>query len=429
MKRFHALSLRRAARTSRRFAASNLKSSARLWIEPVEPRVFLSGTLPGLSGAAAYDETSNTVTFSGAATLTLDPGANAPLFVGAGPDAVLTLDAGANTPLHLGGLHLSNGAKASAGASGTGPSSSARRVLVVDDGAELSIDDASALDLGDYAMVVRGGDAAAVRALISSGFVGGAGGITSSLARADATGRTALGYANAGEIGVNSFKGEAVASGDVLVRYTYGGDADLSGDVTLADFARFNVGSEAAPGGATWTHGDFDYSGAVDGVEDFDAFMAGIVATTPGLTAAAAPATNASGAAGASAADLPETPAQDLPEWLAPDSHVNWDAATGTLTVLGSASIVADPGESTAQHVVVDGSAASLTIDPGADANDPAEDAIVHLGTLSISDGGKVTVTSVTRYTGRDRHTLVLHDALAIDGAGRLDLRDNALIV
>jgi hypothetical protein len=55
MKRFHALSLRRAARTSRRFAASNLKSSARLWIEPVEPRVFLSGTLPGLSGAAAYD--------------------------------------------------------------------------------------------------------------------------------------------------------------------------------------------------------------------------------------------------------------------------------------------------------------------------------------------------------------------------------------
>ena len=112
------------------------------------------------------------------------------------------------------------------------------------------------LDVTNNAMVIRGSTPAAVIAQITSGFNGGAwngAGINSSTAAADANGVTAIGYAANSDYGAGSFKGvNGLVGSDVLVRFTYYGDADLSGDVTLDDFTQFLYGyqNQGAPLGA-----------------------------------------------------------------------------------------------------------------------------------------------------------------------------------
>jgi hypothetical protein len=62
---------------------------------------------------------------------------------------------------------------------------------------------------------------------------------------------------------------------DILVKYTYYGDADLSGIVDLDDFSQFLDGYQnQSTVQATWLHGDFDYSGLVD-LDDFSQFLFG----------------------------------------------------------------------------------------------------------------------------------------------------------
>jgi len=58
----------------------------------------------------------------------------------------------------------------------------------------------------------------------------------------------------------------------VLVAYTYVGDADLSGGVTLDDFTLFLTGYQNNKSG--WTAGDFDYNGHVT-LDDFTLFLQG----------------------------------------------------------------------------------------------------------------------------------------------------------
>src|SRR5205085_9317222 len=57
-----------------------------------------------------------------------------------------------------------------------------------------------------------------------------------------------------------TFGGQAVGSASILIRYTYGADANLDGIVDDNDVTalsnRFNV-----PGSADWFFGDFDYDG------------------------------------------------------------------------------------------------------------------------------------------------------------------------
>jgi autotransporter-associated beta strand protein len=92
-------------------------------------------------------------------------------------------------------------------------------------------------------------------------------GLTSSAAAADASG--ALRYA----VGVvlnnidgsplySTFGGYTVGPNDVLVKFTYFGDADLNGLVDDSDFYLVNNGY--AMGLSGWINGDFDYSGSVD---------------------------------------------------------------------------------------------------------------------------------------------------------------------
>src|SRR6185295_19580859 len=79
------------------------------------------------------------------------------------------------------------------------------------------------------------------------------------------TGLTTLGVATADDAGYvgGIFGGVAVFSGDVLVMYTYAGDANLDGTINSDDYALidFYAGNSAAHG---YYKGDFNYDGDIN---------------------------------------------------------------------------------------------------------------------------------------------------------------------
>jgi hypothetical protein len=174
-----------------------------------------------------------------------------------------------NTTQHLAALVL-DGGNATLAPGGN-------KALVLD---ALAIGGAGALNLNDNALLVRDGSFAAVQALVTQGFSGGAwngaGGITSGAAATDPNGVTALGYADNAELGLTQFSGvTGLIGNEILVKYTYYGDADLSGVVDLDDFSQFLDGYQhQGTVTANWLHGDLDYSGLVD-LDDFSQFLFG----------------------------------------------------------------------------------------------------------------------------------------------------------
>jgi hypothetical protein len=146
----------------------------------------------------------------------------------------------------------------------------------------LSITGAGKLDLADNDMIVRYTTAqaatvpAAIESLVRQGFHGGdwlgTTGITSSRAATDT--RTTLAVVDNATIGHTAFSGVTGLTGrEVMIKYTYSGDTDLSGDVTLDDFTMFLAGYQGAMG-AHWLSGDFDYNGVVT-LDDFTMFLNG----------------------------------------------------------------------------------------------------------------------------------------------------------
>jgi GH25 family lysozyme M1 (1,4-beta-N-acetylmuramidase) len=200
---------------------------------------------------------------SGALAFASDVSTSSPnLSVNVSPGATLNL----NSVQHLAALNIPGG-KVQLGTGGT-------KTLVIN---ALSITSGGVLDLADNAMVYKNGDLAAVRAMIAAAYQGGTwsgtGGITSSAAASDPSGTTALGYSSNAELNKSSFAGETgLTSTDVLVKYTYYGDSDLGGSVTLDDFTLFLSGYQSA--GSSWMKGDFDYSGLVT-LDDFTQFLTG----------------------------------------------------------------------------------------------------------------------------------------------------------
>jgi hypothetical protein len=63
------------------------------------------------------------------------------------------------------------------------------------------------------------------------------------------------------------FCGHTVMGSDVLVMYTYGGDANLDGAITGDDY--FQIDSGFPLGMHGWFNGDFNYDGAIDGDDYF----------------------------------------------------------------------------------------------------------------------------------------------------------------
>jgi hypothetical protein len=104
-----------------------------------------------------------------------------------------------------------------------------------------------------------------VRTLLQSGYNAGhwdgPTGITSSTAAAST--ETSVGYASNASLNLTEFKGvTGLTTNDVLVKYTYAGDANLDGKVDIGDLGLLAGAWQQS--GKVWFDGDFTYNGTVD---------------------------------------------------------------------------------------------------------------------------------------------------------------------
>ena len=118
----------------------------------------------------------------------------------------------------------------------------------------LNITGTGVLDMTSNDLIVHANAIGSVFNLIKTGFNAGTwtgAGVTSSSAAGNASHLTALGVVAAAAVG--TFDGKSVSTNDVLVKYTYYGDADLSGTVDGNDYTL--IDSHGAKTG--WQNGDF----------------------------------------------------------------------------------------------------------------------------------------------------------------------------
>jgi Dockerin type I domain/PEP-CTERM motif len=125
--------------------------------------------------------------------------------------------------------------------------------------------------------IIHNGNLTSLWQNVQTGYNGGnwnGTGITSSSAHGDTKHLTALGIiSNNNGIGqplFTNFEGQTAAASDVLIKYTYYGDATLDGSVNSADYTRIdaaflanhNSGQNLYTG---WSNGDFNYDGVING--------------------------------------------------------------------------------------------------------------------------------------------------------------------
>jgi hypothetical protein len=215
----------------------------------------------------------NVVFNSGSASIGAQPitqsGVESERFDGKGGGDALTVNGG--PVVNIDGPQTLTSATLAAGATAAVTPGGAN-LLVAD---TLSVATGARLDIADNDMILRGMGPAAVKALLAAAFNNGnwdgTGGIGSSAAAADTI--TALGYASNADLSRTTFDGfTGLTSSDVLVKYTYYGDSDLSGATTLDDFTLFLNGYQNA--GSSWFQGDYDFSGLVT-LDDFTLFLSG----------------------------------------------------------------------------------------------------------------------------------------------------------
>jgi hypothetical protein len=146
--------------------------------------------------------------------------------------------------------------------------------------ATLSLAGAAGLDLKDNDLILqstaanRSADLATVAALIKTGRNGGVWngqGIISSSAAGEPNKLTGLAVAlndkGGGSTLYSVFDGEIVDANSILVKYTYNGDADLSGKIDADDY--FQIDNGFALKLAGYRNGDFDFNGSVDADDYF----------------------------------------------------------------------------------------------------------------------------------------------------------------
>jgi autotransporter-associated beta strand protein len=146
--------------------------------------------------------------------------------------------------------------------------------------AAISMANGGKINLQDNKLVVTGGDAGSlsggkytgVAGQIQSGRNGGTwdgtGIVTTQSNAASGTQLTTLGVASNATLGRSSFGGVSVGASDVLVMYTYAGDANLNGKIDGDDY--FAIDSHLAfPASASWSNGDFNYDGKINGDDYF----------------------------------------------------------------------------------------------------------------------------------------------------------------
>jgi hypothetical protein len=221
---------------------------------------------------ATYNPSNNTLTVTGPTTFIADPGngsfaTGAPNVVASGSSATVSFNLVSGSQVHLASLSLTGGAVAT-------ESNPAGSPLVLEVAGGLTITTGATLNIGYGDLDVSGGSLSQINALVASGYnlTGGGNwkgtGITSSAAAGDSTHLTAVGVITDPTTG--TFDGDpSAAAGDVLVKYTYFGDANLSGNVDGSDYSLIDAAyaaEKAHPGTATgWMNGDFNYDGTVNG--------------------------------------------------------------------------------------------------------------------------------------------------------------------
>ncbi len=123
------------------------------------------------------------------------------------------------------------------------------------------------LDLTNNAMVVHNGSLGDITNLAAQGFAGGTWngttGIVSTTAYLNPTHLTAIGVATGNVVG--TIEGLGVTSTDVVVKYTYYGDANLDGQVSSADYTLIDAGYLSQGAMTGWQNGDFNYDGVING--------------------------------------------------------------------------------------------------------------------------------------------------------------------
>ncbi len=124
-----------------------------------------------------------------------------------------------------------------------------------------------------------------VEGLVKSGRNGGGwngrGIITSMSAAALPNPVATLAVATASEVGKTTFGGASVSTGDVLVMYTWLGDANLSGKVDADDYFRIDSNyAKTANSFKTWSNGDFNFDGLING-DDYALIDAGFSGQGP----------------------------------------------------------------------------------------------------------------------------------------------------
>jgi fibronectin-binding autotransporter adhesin len=130
-----------------------------------------------------------------------------------------------------------------------------------------SLTNSGTIDITNNALIVHNGSIGTITAEVAAAFNGGtwtgtnasSGVITSSIAAANTRHLTAVGVAT----GLSTFEGSTVANTDVLVKYTYYGDANLDGKVDGSDYSLIDSGY--LTGATGWQNGDFNYDGVVNG--------------------------------------------------------------------------------------------------------------------------------------------------------------------
>jgi autotransporter-associated beta strand protein len=156
--------------------------------------------------------------------------------------------------------------------SGNNVSVATGATLVLPD--QTSASSVSSLNINGNA-VVHGGSLSTLTASVAQGYNGGAwngtgsGTISSTAAATDTASLHAIGVIQndngmgTGTALYTSFEGQSVADSDVLVKYTYYGDADLNGKVDGSDYSRIDNGYLNNLTG--WFNGDFNYDGVING--------------------------------------------------------------------------------------------------------------------------------------------------------------------
>ncbi len=211
----------------------------------------------GAGSQATYNSSTKVLSVTGPTTIIHNPGTDAPIITGnAAADVVTLVPASSSDKVFsLGGFNLSNGATA---AFNTGTSG---LIATVATSGPVTITGTSTFDLGGNSLSILG--ASSSLSTLATAVTSGT--ITSSLVGAsDSSHLHVVGIAQGSASAVSTIDGQAINASDVLIRYTYYGDANLDGFVDGSDYTKIDTafGTAAAK---IWSNGDFNYDTKIDG--------------------------------------------------------------------------------------------------------------------------------------------------------------------